>query len=97
MSWERSRGSARTAISLTFASTWSQATEAGEEAGEDDAALPLGRANECDTNTVDDDEGASRRLHRPGGPGAMVSRAHGSHRASSLGSEWRSRRGGNLT
>ena len=76
---------------------WSQETEAGEEAGEYNTALPLGRAIKSDTNTVDNDEGASRRLHRPGGPGAMVSRAHGSHRASSLGSEWRNRRGGNLT
>ena len=76
---------------------WSQATEAGEEAGEYNTALPLGRASKSDTNTVDNDEGASRRPHGPGGPGAMVSRAHGSQRASSLGSEWRSRRGRNLT
>ena len=77
---------------------WSQVTEAGEEAGEYDTALPLGRAIKSDTNTVDDDEGASRRLHGPGGPGAMVSRAHSSQWASSLGSERRrSRRGGNLT
>ena len=75
---------------------WSQATEAGEEAGENNTALPLGRASKSDTNAVDDDEGAPRRLHGPGGPGARVSRAHGSQWASSLGSE-RRRRGGNLT
>ena len=76
---------------------WSQATEAVEEAGEYNTALPLGRAIKSDANTVDNDEGASRRLHGPEGPGAMVPRAHGSQWASSLGSEWRNRRGGNLT
>ena len=63
---------------------WSQATEAVEEAGENDTALPLGRAKECDTNTVGNDEDLLRRLDRPNGLRATVPRAHRSQRASSL-------------
>lgn len=54
---------------------WSQSTEAGEEAGEDSEASPLGWASKRDTSTVDDDEDAPRRLHGPSGPGAKVPRA----------------------
>ena len=50
-------------------------TEAVEEAGENDTALPLGRANECDTSTVDNVEDSPRRLDRHGGLRVTVPRA----------------------
>ena len=39
---------------------WSQETETFDEPGEDDAALPLGRAGKSETNTVGDDDGLFR-------------------------------------
>ena len=76
---------------------WSQSTEAVEEAGEDDTALPLGRVSECDTSTVGNVEDLPRRLVRPGGLRATVPRAQKSQRASSLAQRGGTRRGGNLT
>ena len=80
---------------LQLSDVWSQATEAGEEAGEENAASPLGQARKSDTNAVDDDEDRPRHLHGPGGSGVKVPRAQGSQWASSSGSESRGRRGGN--
>ena len=70
---------------------WSQATETFDEPGEDDAALPLGRAGKSETNTVDDDEDAARHQDGPSGSVVMAPRAHSSRRARSSG--W----GGSLT
>ena len=70
---------------------WSQATETFDEPGEDDAALPLGRAGKSETNTVGDDEDAARHQDGPSGSAVMAPRAHSSRRARSSG--W----GGSLT
>ena len=70
---------------------WSQETETFDEPGEDDAALPLGRAGKSETNTVGDDEDAARHQDGPSGSAVMAPRAHSSRRARSRG--W----GGSLT
>ena len=70
---------------------WSQETETFDEPGEDDAALPLGRAGKSETNTVGDDEDAARHQDGPSGSVVMAPRAHSSRRARSSG--W----GGSLT
>ena len=70
---------------------WSQETETFDEPGEDDAALPSGRAGKSETNTVGDDEDAARHQDGPSGSVVMAPRAHSSRRARSSG--W----GGSLT